>query len=130
MLGICARGYRVLEHYDARDGENAVRVQGVDQRLQVGNFRRCALVLLQERVARVKVQTELILDVDHERVDLGRVGNADEPAHLLRALRSEAIDVESADWRGGIRAKLSNLGRSGSRGQRRCSAAGGAGRSR
>ena len=97
------RGCRILEHDDARRRENVVSVHGIQQRTDIAyDAVARALVLPKFGVRRVKVQPELVLHVDHESVDLGRIGDADEPTHASRALRREAIDVESTnDRRGG-----------------------------
>src|SRR5437868_10692591 len=68
-------------------------------------------VLLQHRIGRIEVQTELVLDVDDERVDLRRVGDADEVLEPARIGR-EAEDVEPPRGKRPLDQRVEN-GRSG-----------------
>src|SRR5688500_4700212 len=101
-----------------------MRVESVDQRLHVRDFRLRAGVLLEDGIVAVEVQPELILHVDDERVDLGRVGDADELPHLAGALGREAVDVETSNRRIRVGSQPLDLGGEVSGRYRRCLSSG------
>ncbi len=101
-LGMDARGDGVLEHDDARDGKDVVRLERVEQRGDVRDA-RAARVLGEFRVLSFVIEPEFVLHVDDERVDLRFVGGGDQLGHASLALRRPAIDVERAhDRRRGV----------------------------
>lgn len=83
----------VLEDHDARDGGKVVRMQSVEEAGQVRNCACAAGISSDESIGGHVVDTEFVLDVDNERIDLGRISQLDQRTHFSRTLRREAIDV-------------------------------------
>ena len=99
-LRVHARCHRILEHDNARHGQNVVRLECIEQRLGVCNYPRLSGVALEHRIGTREVQAELIFDVDDERIDLRGVRHRYELTHPLGALRGKAVHVEAAHNRG------------------------------
>ena len=95
--GVHARRDGVLEDDDSGDRQDVMRAERVEQCPEVRYHAALAGVPRDRRIGRGEVQPELVLDVDDERIDLGRVGDGDQLAHPLDALGGEAIHVEAAD---------------------------------
>src|SRR5258706_14572703 len=67
----------------------------IDESSKIVRLHLPASVLLHHRIARLVIQAEFVLHVDDERVDLGRIGDADGVLEAT-SVRAEAKDVQSA----------------------------------
>src|SRR6185369_4379211 len=72
-----------------------MRADRIDESAKIVRLHLRARILLQHRVGGIEIQSELVLDVDDEGVDLGRIGNADQMLQTTRVGR-EAKDVKTA----------------------------------
>ena len=93
-LRMHARRDRILEHHHPRNRQDMMRAQCIEQRRQPLHRARRTRILGKLRIRRCVVQSEFVLHVDDERVDLRLVGDLDQLLHPLAALRREAIHVE------------------------------------
>src|SRR6185437_1191094 len=91
-----ARRDRVLEDDDAGYREDVVRAKRVEQWPDARRARRAG-ILGKYWILSFVIEPELVLHVDHERVDLRGVGLGDELGHAPLALRRPPVDVERAD---------------------------------
>ncbi len=94
VLRIHPRRDRILEHDDARHRHDPARLQRVGQRADVGDATHSASGVAHEQgIVRREVQSELVLHVDDESVDLRGIGERHQPVESRARLRREPVHV-------------------------------------